>query len=314
MNNILQEISDNELYSRCKHFGEIALKYRWKFAGLLPEVNRRRLYARKGYGSIFEFAAKLAGMSEQQVRRVLNLEKSFDDKPILKTMLVEGRISPNKLARVASVATREDEEFWAGQVKILPNRALETLVKDQKHLLKKPTASSLAFVMPNALEMALLAQESVHVHTRLSENLPSSDMSTSDEEITATDLGLSASTVKKLLELKRCSINIDDLFAIFLEKRELEIAQEKEALSAETRPTNSRYIPTKIRELIKKEYGDKCSISQCEKPAQDIHHSQRFSIAQIHDPKFLAPLCGDHHKIAHSVDLQFHEFRARAGP
>lgn len=293
MDDALLKISDEVLYSRCKHFGEISLKYRWKFLGLLPEVNRRRLYKKKGFESIFHFAAKLAGVSQKQVRRVLNLEKSFEDKPTLKTLLVEGRVSAHKLARVASIATAENETFWAGQVKILPKNALETLVRDEKLAAQTPGY-----------------EKSVPGHTRLSENLSFPHMST----ITATDLGLSIKTIKTLLELKRRGICIDNLFSEFLEKRELEIAREKEALSASSETTNSRYIPSKTRELLKKEYGEKCSIKTCAKPAEQIHHMQRFSLAKIHDPKFLAPLCREHHVIAHTVDLQFHEFRARASP
>lgn len=290
----LLKMSDGELYSKCKHYGEISLKYRWKFAGLLPEVNRRKLYKKKGFESIFEFAAKLAGMSEKQVRRVLNLEKRFEETPVLKEMLVEGKVSANKLARVASVATPENETFWAGQIKALPQNALEILVRDQK----------------TPIENVPYDTESVRAHTLLSENLHFAD----SEEITAADLGLSLPTIKKLLELKRRGINVDNLFSEFLEKREFEIAREKEALSVSAETTDSRYIPVKIRRLLKKEYGAKCSIKSCGKPAEQIHHSQRFSLAKIHDPKYLAPLCREHHIIAHTVDLQFREFRAHSGP
>ena len=285
----LQKMSDAELYSKCKHFGEISLKYRWKFAGLLPEVNRRRLYEKKGFGSIFEFAAKLAGMSEKQVRRVLNLDERFEKMPTLNRMLVEGKASVNKLARVASVATPENEEFWGRQVNVMSKSALETLVRDEKFAAAGRVAAT-----------AGQQEKSVPGHNFLSVN--------------AADLGLSSSTVEKLLEFKRRGIPIDELINKFLNQWELEIALEKEALSAEAKTTDSRYIPTKIRELVKKEYGTKCSIVSCDKPSQAIHHSQRFGLAQTHDPKFLAPLCREHHIIAHAVDLQFREFRAHSGP
>lgn len=80
---------------------------------------------------------KLAGLSEEQVRTVLNLEKKFDDKAMLKELLVNGEVSANKLVRIQSVATQENQEFWANQVRILPSRALETLVREEKQLKKK---------------------------------------------------------------------------------------------------------------------------------------------------------------------------------
>jgi len=101
--------------------------------GLLPEVNRRRLYEKKGFTSIFEFAKKLCSLSEEQVRRVLNLEQKFKDKPSLHKALISGEVSVSKLARIASVATPENETFWTEKAVQLPKLALETLVKDVKN-------------------------------------------------------------------------------------------------------------------------------------------------------------------------------------
>ncbi|MBU0667766.1 hypothetical protein KJ951_01865 [Patescibacteria group bacterium] len=54
-----QTLTDAQLYGLCKEYGARALEARRRFTGLLPEVYKRRLYAKKGFGSIFEFAAKL---------------------------------------------------------------------------------------------------------------------------------------------------------------------------------------------------------------------------------------------------------------
>jgi len=85
--------------------------------GLLPEVSKRRLWEKKGFGSIFEFAAKLAGLSQEQVRLALNLERRFSGLPVLKGLLVEGEVSLNKLARVVSIATVENEGELAEKVR-----------------------------------------------------------------------------------------------------------------------------------------------------------------------------------------------------
>lgn len=122
----IKTMSDHELLKLCQQYGERALLWRRKFIGLLPEV--------KGCGSIFEFTAKLAGLSEEQTRKALNLEKSFEDKPLLKNLLLNGEVGINKLARITAVVTSGNQEFWATQVKILSKAALETLVRDQKSL------------------------------------------------------------------------------------------------------------------------------------------------------------------------------------
>ncbi|MFA5821388.1 MAG: hypothetical protein WC873_04835, partial [Candidatus Gracilibacteria bacterium] len=61
----------------------------------------------------------------------------------------------------------------------------------------------------------------------------------------------------------------------------------------------------KTRKLLHAEYGTKCAISHCQKPAQTIHHTARFALSQAHDPHYLAPLCHEHHLIAHTIDRKF---------
>lgn len=282
------KITDEQLFQLCRNYGEAALKYRRKFLGLLPEVHRRELYKKKGFSSIFEFAAKLAGVSEEQVRLVLNLEKRFEDKPVLKAVLVNGEVSVNKLARVASIATVENQEFLAMQTKLLPQAAIETLIRDEKglraHLNLQQNEQQASGEFPKK---------------RIIGNSPL-DVSDSSKDT----LMLDDEVKKKLLELQQKGIDINQLILEFLQKRELEIAQKKEKLAVSAKPTNSRYINKETRELLKEEFGTKCSIVWCHKDADEIHHTQRFAMTKNHNPKFLAPLCEEHHAIAHSIDIK----------
>jgi len=245
--------------------------WRRKFIGLLPEVNHRRLYEKRGFFSIFEFAKKLCGLSEEQVRRVLNLEERFKNKPKLHKALISGEVSVNKLVRIAAIATPENEAFWEEKVHQLPKSALETLIKDMK------IENQNGFIKPqNELK-------SVPGH-RLEE------------------VNLKSDVVEELLKLQQKGIDVNQLLRKFLERRKLEIMQEKEELCVI--PAKSRYIPVKIRRHLKKEYGNKCSIEHCKKPATTIHHTQRFALSGSHNPKYLAPLCKDHHTIAHAIDVK----------
>ena len=70
----------------------------------------------------------------------------------LKKILVTGEVSINKLERIQSVATKENEEFWATQVQLLPNRALETLVRDER-----------AIQNPDAFQKPLFKASELHV-------------------------------------------------------------------------------------------------------------------------------------------------------
>lgn len=289
-------ISDEKLLYLCEKYGAEARLWRQKFCGLLPEVNRRQLYTKKGFNSIFLFAYKIAGLSEEQVRRVLNLEKKFVDKPILKSLLTNGEVSVNKLARIASIATKQNQNELADKVQILPSRALETFVLDEKssiNIAQKEYSATHSIFQDQEIE------KSVHVHTATPEL---------DEDVK-----------QELLELEKKGIDINTFLRNALNKYHQETEQEKEEISNKmANSTNSlkqisRYIPAKIRKIITKEHGNKCSIRTCSKPSQQLHHTQRYGLIKnttpntVHDPHYLAPLCKEHHQIAHSLDVKFYE-------
>ncbi len=259
--------NDQKLYNLCKFYGEQAKKWRYRFTGLLPEVYKRKLFEKKGFHSIFEFAKKLAGLSEEQVRRVLNLERKFEETPLLKNLLVSGEVSVNKLARVASIATKENEETLAEQVKLLPQSALETLVRDERKFSENEASAQ----NKNGLQTTFFEEKSVRVQTH-------------------EELKLSEEVQQKLLEQQQKGIDVNELILEMLKKRELEIAQEKEQISTKLPQATSRYISIQIKKIIQKEHGTKCSIKACHKPSEQIHHTQRFALARRHDPHYLAPL------------------------
>ena len=256
-------MTDEKLYELARLYGRNALYWRRKFMGLLPEVEKRKLYERKNFGSIFEFAYKLAGLSEQQVRTALNLERRFESLPALKALLVEGKVSINKLVRVASIATVENEGELAEAVQLLPKKALETWVRDG---LDKPQNEG--------------------------------------EVVPGHELGLSEEVMKKLLELQEKGLDLNSLLLEFLDKREEEIAQEKAEICATLEEAKSRPVPARTQKVLAKEHGSKCSIQTCKKPAQELHHTQTFALSKRHDPRYLAPLCREHHVIAHTINLR----------
>lgn len=299
-------MTDEKLYGLCKKYGENALYFRRKFIGLLPEVFKRKLYEKKGFGSIFEFAAKLCGVSEEQVRRVLNLEKKFEEMPVLKEMLVNGKVSTGKLARVASIATPDNAEVLAMQVKVLSQKALEVLVRDEK----SAGGGLGAHVVPDSadgLQTPIFDDKSVRAHIK--------------------EPQLDDDVKQQLFDLQEKGIDINNLLREMLEKRKAGISAEKNAvgeeengkaaLRAEERKnrgnkgesesaatkSSSRYISVKVRKILREEHGDKCSINGCRRPARQIHHTQRFALAGVHDPRYMAPLCEEHHKIAHAIDV-----------
>lgn len=300
----LQNVSDSDLLKLCLKFGARALKWRRKFIGLLPEVQRRKLYEKKGFDSIFEFANKLAGLSQEQVRRALNLEQRFASMPILKNLLIAGDVSVNKLARVASIATSQNQEELAEMVKILPRGALETMVRDYKISTENINANETS----NGSSKALFEDKSVHVHTQSKISLP--------------NFQLSDEVMEKLNQLQSLGHDVNQIILQMLEKRQQEIQQRKEELAqqaiaqkaakeAALKPGEklkaSQYVSVEVKAILKEEHGTKCSIPGCCKPAVENHHSQRLALAGLHDPRYMAPMCKEHHQIAHLIDQKYRE-------
>ena len=179
----------------CEKYGRETLEARHKFEGLLPEVHRRQLYLQKNCTSVYMFAPLLAGMSREQVDVVLRLENRFQDKPLLKEALTEGKISVNKLARVVSIATVENQQQLLRHAQILSSRALEVYVKDIKNdAPPKPTL-----------------QKSLHVQT----------------------LQLAEDVEKELAEMQSNGIDINELLRKMLQTRRENIQNEKSRLAAE---------------------------------------------------------------------------------
>ena len=302
----VKNLADNQLYKLCRAYGHRSLQWRYKFIGLLPEVYRRKLYEKKGFSSIFVFSFQLAGLTEQQVRRTLNLDKKFEERGLfqLREALVSGEVSVNKLAQVASIATPENEGEVLQKSKILPKSVLETMVRDFNH--------------GNGLFKIKNDPKSV----------PGNNLN---------ELNLSPEIKQKLLELQTKGIDLNKLMGEFLDQRDRRIEEEKQKivkedeLAANGGRTNeewdeidremgvitlyfppSRYIRARTKNVLKEEFGKKCAIPHCPKHSKPLHHTDRFSLSGENNPYYLAPLCKDHHALAHSVDQKVQQKREGA--
>ena len=94
---------------------------------LLPEIDRQKIWRTKGYGSIYEYAAKLAGLSRAQVDDALRIMRKIADKPDLIKVAREKSI--NAVRPVASISTKETQKIWAAKARTMSKHALELHVK-----------------------------------------------------------------------------------------------------------------------------------------------------------------------------------------
>lgn len=305
-------LTDVQLISLCKQYGSNAILWRRKFLGLLPEVSRRRLYEKKGCSSIFEFAAKYGGVNKEYVQRILCINETFEERGVaaLTSILQRGEVSISKLAKVASIATQENENHIIHLVKSLPRTSLETYVRDIKIEMKLPENSDnfesdlLSKNVPGNGITPITSQEQA--------NLTFGDVVAGSEVL---KLELAPDIVKQLKYLKSCGIDINQLIREALDQRKKEIQEtkqataekvnEKEAVRRKSGRAVTRYIPIQVRKTLEREFGTKCAVPQCARDSDHLHHTARFSQSRSHNPYYIAPLCKEHHDIAHLADTKF---------
>ncbi|MBU0667890.1 hypothetical protein KJ835_02060 [Patescibacteria group bacterium] len=326
-----------KLHLEFKYCGAKHREFRNKCIGMLPRILEERIYEKTGFDSIGKYAGKLAGLSLAQVGLTLGLHRNFTDKPALKKILETGAVGIGKLARIASIATKENQAFLAEQVMLLSQKALETLVRDVREAQRAERQSvenenqlcpakfsgqlfqdmngsprpqnSHDFMRAHDLEHGKNNEPQFAASEIVEPRIADSQHGESQPAppLKLLQLKLSARNLEKLLELQEKGIDINQVIAEAVTSREEENAQEKAQLSAQAKPTKSRYVKVSIKKIIKKEHGDKCAKPGCQKPATQTHHTDRFAMSAIHDPHFMAPLCAEHHQIAHAIDVKYQQ-------
>ncbi|MFA6528197.1 MAG: HNH endonuclease signature motif containing protein [Candidatus Gracilibacteria bacterium] len=118
------------IHEKFVHYGKNAKYWLRQCALLLPEIAEKEIWKQKGFGSIYEYAGKLAGMSKAQVDTALWVVRAVEDKPELKKVVEEKGI--NCVRPVVAIATTETANFWAEKAKGMSKGELETYVRDYK--------------------------------------------------------------------------------------------------------------------------------------------------------------------------------------
>lgn len=226
---------------------------------LLPEIARLRVWEEKGFSCLYEYAAKIAGLSRGQVDEALWIMRKASGKPAL--IEVARAKGVGAIRPVVSLATEESAEFWADKAEKMPRRVLEFYVREHK---KSETASE-----PGV--------DFIHVNKN-------------DEEIL---MKLKPEVAAKLRELSRGDWN--GLMEELLEARERELMRQK----PEPVKTNVRTIPVAIRRFVEKRARGGCEFEGCGRDFEIFHHVDRFYLSKEHDPDRIFALCMVHHDLMH---------------
>src|SRR3989338_7888207 len=121
-------LQETTLHNEFTRYGKNAKEWLRKCAILLPKIEATGLWRKKRFSSLYHYAAMIAGMNHDQTREALRIMKKIQDKPALIKVAEEkglGAVRP-----VATIATKETDEFWAEKASTMTVRGLETVVRE----------------------------------------------------------------------------------------------------------------------------------------------------------------------------------------
>lgn len=274
----MAHLTEKELtfHRQFAHYGRNAKEWLRKCALLLPHINRARIWEKKGFSCIYEYAAKLAGMSRNSVDDALRILRRIEDKPELKRVVAVKGL--NAVRPVAGVATKETAGFWAEKALWMSKHTLETYVKDFLKQTREPTEKSRTGTENTP--------EKPHAKTIDAESFGPPKVPLA--------MQLEPAVAEQLLKLKGEG-DWNTFMKQLLAMREAQLEAQK-PLSAET---SSRHIPVAIQKHVLARTNGQCAFPGCAKPHESLHHTQRWLLENIHDPDRIAPLCKAHERIAH---------------
>ncbi len=253
------DFDDKKLHEKFVEYGMNAKEWMRKCVFLLPVIEKRRIWEKKGFSSIFEYAAKLAGMSRYAVEDSLRILRKIKDKPAITQVAMKKGI--NSIRPIVSIVTKENENYWAQKAAVMSKSTLEVFVKSLKSV----------------------ENERSGLKEAVSENLAR----TGTGNIISMELSLE--TAAKLEKLKGGG-SWEDLMAEFLIMR----AKLVEAGKPEAVKTRARHIPNLIKRHVVKKTGGVCAFPGCLKAHEILHHTRRFALDKKHDPDSIVGLCKGH--------------------
>jgi len=297
----------NALHLRFSEYGRNAKEWAKKCMLLLPEIDKYKVWAKKGFGSIYEYAAKIAGLSRGQVEEGLRVMRKVENRPALRKVVEEKGI--NAVRPVAAIATDETAEFWAEKARNMSVGELKVYVRDfrrQGGLVGDSNVNDAAALFDGAMAVdatkrlfdegkaADITTPSFEAFGKQANRSGGRDVPDFQPEKMQVTMELEPEVLNQLKKLKGDG-DWNELMKKFLGLREKELEREK----PEPVKTESRHVPAEIeRYVIDRDCG-KCAFPGCDKEYKELHHADSFALRRVHDPGRIFCLCEAHHGLAH---------------
>lgn len=266
-------------------YGRNAKEWLRKCQLLLPSIAKYKIWEKKGFKDIYEYAAKLAGMRRDQVDDALWILRKIEDKPAL--LEVVARKGINAVRPVIPIATVENDLFLAEKADTMPNNVLRLFIKE-------------------------IRADNLRDITKTQSDEQSNIDQIVSPQVTI-GMQLDPMVLDKMVKLKGSS-GWNDLMKMFIALHEDKLEQKKPNVIEAT----ARAIPVSIKRHVLAKTNSTCAFPGCQKAYKILHHTNRFAQHHTHDPDHVIPLCVAHERLAHlglidneDLDPQFWKVRAR---
>lgn len=290
----LKDMRDKELNVNLLKIVQHERKLTSQILDYLKEVEERRLFAKRGYPSLFSYCTEFLGYSESAAQRRISSMRLLKEVPEIKEQITSGALSLSNFSKAASFFRQEKKLSQKTYTPIEKSKILQSLQgKTQKQA----------------------EEELVKINSRTFENIDKLRVVSS--EITELRLTLDKKTMRKLNRLKelkpdlstqdlldwmlsRCLKQVDPL-----EKPKRIMKTDKKSLPLRTRPQPLRRFLSKTKryQVWQKakaccEFRDHENRRYCKsKTGLEIDHIQPLSLGGNDDLSNLRLLCRQHHKL-----------------
>ena len=102
----------------------------------LQEIERKKIYIKFGYKSLFEYAVKALSLPEGTAYNFINISRKAKEIPELKLAIQNGEFTVSKARKISSVITPENKNYWISLAKELPQHALEREINKESKIPK----------------------------------------------------------------------------------------------------------------------------------------------------------------------------------
>jgi len=118
-------ITIDSIHQRAIRAGRQFKRAESEVISVLQAVDGKRVFVKKGFSSITDYAIRVMGMSESTAAQFVYVSRKAVNIPEIKVAIDKGKLTVSQARRISSVITQENKEVLIHQACTLSQRALE---------------------------------------------------------------------------------------------------------------------------------------------------------------------------------------------